>query len=229
MVWKMRVLYPYCRHCSMSVKLEEQIKEDNIAKCKQCLHPLLLEAQFSSKSFLCPECGGEKSWQARRCKYCHRNMKVAADGRFKDNTEEFRNRLRKKVSEIADELKRRGVNKYGHPNYWKDDVEAHKNYKLCVGMKCYHTEGHRTMTTGTQQVIERIRGGEYQIGRGLEEGCDYTEAYAKHQVGWVTCRNSEAYAREFTCYQRPIEYNNGSCGAWWRSLPRRAGVPMGAN
>lgn len=120
----MRVLYPYCRHCSMSVKLEEQIKEDNIAKCKQCLHPLLLEAQFSSKSFLCPECGGEKSWQARRCKYCHIQRSRVADGRFKDNTEEVRNRLRKKVSEIPDELKRRGVNKYGHPNYWKDEREG---------------------------------------------------------------------------------------------------------
>lgn len=89
-------------------------------------------------------------------------------------------------------------------------------------------EGHRTMSKGTQQVMERIRGGEYQIGRGLEEGCDYTETYAKHQVGWETCRNSEAYAREYTCYQRPIEWKNGNCGTWWKSLPMRAGIPRGA-
>ena len=84
-------------------------------------------------------------------------------------------------------------------------------------------EGHRTMDKGTQQVIERIRGGEYQIGRSLEEGCDYSEQYAKHQPHWETCRNSDAYAREYTCYQRPIEWDNGGCGAWWKSLPRRAG------
>ena len=89
-------------------------------------------------------------------------------------------------------------------------------------------EGH-VMSTSTQQVVERIQGGDYQIGRGLEEGCDYTEAHAKHQVGWETCRNSEAYAREYTCYQRPLKWDNGDCGAWWNSLPRRAGPPIGAN
>jgi hypothetical protein len=107
-------------------------------------------------------------------------------------------------------------------------AEAHNNYKLCVGIECHHTEGHRRMDKQTQQVVERVRGGEYQIGRGHEEGCDYTEAYAKHQPHWETCRNSDAYAREYTCYQRPIEWNNGECGVWWKSLPRSAGIPRGA-
>ena len=100
---------------------------------------------------------------------------------------------------------------------------------LFGGLALAEARPGESMNAHTQQVIERIRGGDYQIGRSLEEGCDHAEAYAKHQVGWVTCRNSEAYAREFTCYQRPIEWNNGDCGVWWRSLPRRAGVPMGAN
>ena len=91
-----------------------------------------------------------------------------------------------------------------------------------------HSDGHRRMDKGTQQVIERIRGGDYQIGRSHEEGCDYTEQYAKHQPHWETSRNSDAYAREYTCYQRPIEWNTGECGVWWKSLPRRAGIPGGA-
>ena len=109
-----------------------------------------------------------------------------------------------------------------------DDAEAHQFPVHGNQYTQGHSDGHRRMDKGTQQVIERIRGGEYQIGRSLEEGCDYTEAYAKYQPHWETCRNSEAYAREYTCYQRPIEWNTGECGVWWRSLPMRAGIPRGA-
>ena len=119
----MRVLYPYCRHCSISrLRPDEQLREDNVTKCRQCLHPLLLEPEFAktgNKTFVCPECDGEKSWQAQRCKHCYTKMKVVWDGRFKDNTQEFRDKLKKRISDIADEM--------GTTNYWKEEEDNSSN------------------------------------------------------------------------------------------------------
>jgi predicted RNA-binding Zn-ribbon protein involved in translation (DUF1610 family) len=110
----MRVIYPYCYHCGVSrLKPEEQTtdgKRYSSTRCKKCLQPLAWKPKYRSQTFKCPDCGGEKSWQAVRCKHCYRKYLLSNSHKLRDV--EFRDKIRRRLSEYADET--------GMKNYWKN-------------------------------------------------------------------------------------------------------------
>ena len=118
----MQVDYPYCRHCSISrLKKSEQISHGEtingkiIIRCFVCNNPLATQRgnNDAPRTFKCPDCGGEKSWQAYRCKQCYKKLKMSRKYGTKSYTK-FRDKIREKLSEIADES--------GTPNYWKTPI-----------------------------------------------------------------------------------------------------------
>jgi hypothetical protein len=65
------------------------------------------------RTFKCPDCDGKKSWQAYRCKQCYKKLKMSR--KFSTTSYiAFRDKIREKLSEIADES--------GKPNYWKNPI-----------------------------------------------------------------------------------------------------------
>lgn len=111
MVGSMRVVYPYCFTCGVTrAKPEEQIilHQEKNQRCYECEETLAWAPRSVIKSYDCPECNGPKSWNALRCKYCYLKIRILPKNQ---KSEDFRKRIRERISEIADEM--------GQTNYWK--------------------------------------------------------------------------------------------------------------
>ena len=76
----------------------------------------------------------------------------------------------------------------------EDDIEHLKEQK--------EREAQKRADDKVREINERIAfrdrgGGDYQVGRSLELDCNYNEREGRRHGGWNTCRNSDAYAREW--------------------------------